>query len=94
MYNIFYFYFQDQGDYKCIAENPAGRSEVTYKLWMPVKDPSQPDPDNQALLSKVIYPVITMHGLTSRNIYNLKCNSFKENILLFELKFRSKGVFI
>ena len=24
----------DAGDYKCIAENPAGRSEMTYKLWV------------------------------------------------------------
>ena len=28
----------DQGDYKCIADNPAGRSAVTYKLWMPRQD--------------------------------------------------------
>ncbi len=24
----------DLGDYKCVADNSAGRSEVTYKLWM------------------------------------------------------------
>ena len=24
----------DAGDYKCIAANPAGRSEVTYKVWV------------------------------------------------------------
>ena len=25
---------QDAGDYKCVAANPAGRSEVTYKVWV------------------------------------------------------------
>ena len=25
---------QDAGDYKCVAANPAGRSEVTYKVWI------------------------------------------------------------
>ena len=24
----------DEGDYRCIAENSAGRSEITYKLWV------------------------------------------------------------
>ena len=28
----------DAGDYKCIAENSAGRSEVTYKLWVQGED--------------------------------------------------------
>jgi hypothetical protein len=30
----------DAGDYKCIAINPAGRSEVTYKVWVFEDNPS------------------------------------------------------
>lgn len=26
--------YRDAGDYKCVAANPAGRSEVTYKVWV------------------------------------------------------------
>ena len=31
------------GDYKCIAENSAGRSEATYRLWLAGTDPSAPE---------------------------------------------------
>lgn len=31
------------GDYKCIAENSAGRSEATYRLWITGTDPSAPE---------------------------------------------------
>lgn len=47
----------DAGDYKCVAENPAGRSEVTFKLWVEQQrsavapDTADTD-DNQQLSAK------------------------------------------